>query len=215
MAFRPTSTKGETCRRKSPPTPRWKIVIVAAFTLVLGVPIGVIASDVFSDVPDSNTFHDAITWLADNDVTLGCNPPANTEFCPTDNVTRQQMAGFMRRLANTFGNTGAQVLGFDDDIAISGTALVEVLSIEVAAKSGGQCVTGRPRDLGEVGPYRGTLRGDHRSGRLLRSGCGLRLVAEPGRNCNFRSRHDLPPDSTRSQGPPPMCSAFVKPCLIA
>lgn len=32
-------------------------------------------------------------------VTAGCNPPANDNYCPKANVTREQMAAFMRRLA--------------------------------------------------------------------------------------------------------------------
>src|SRR5690606_25139077 len=63
-------------------------------------PLAVIAADKFDDVPDSNIFHDDIAWLADADVTRGCNPPDNTQFCPDDNVTRGQMAAFMNRLAN-------------------------------------------------------------------------------------------------------------------
>ncbi|MEA2022738.1 MAG: hypothetical protein U9N79_00455, partial [Actinomycetota bacterium] len=31
--------------------------------------------------------------------TKGCNPPTNTKFCPSDNVTREQMSAFMHRLA--------------------------------------------------------------------------------------------------------------------
>jgi hypothetical protein len=30
-------------------------------------------------------------------VTKGCNPPANTKFCPKDPVTREQMAAFLKR----------------------------------------------------------------------------------------------------------------------
>lgn len=50
-------------------------------------------------MPDSNIFHDDIAWLADAEVTKGCNPPANDEFCPGDNVRRETMAAFMHRLA--------------------------------------------------------------------------------------------------------------------
>ncbi|MDH4116040.1 MAG: S-layer homology domain-containing protein [Acidimicrobiia bacterium] len=75
------------------------MVAVAALTALLVVPATVWAIDRFTDVPDSNVFHDDITWLADAGVTLGCNPPDNTQFCPSDNVTREQMAAFMRRLA--------------------------------------------------------------------------------------------------------------------
>jgi hypothetical protein len=74
----------------------WLIVAIAVAVMV---PAAAIAGDLFTDVPDSNIFHDDIGWLADNGVTLGCNPPANDKFCPGDNVTREQMAAFLRRLA--------------------------------------------------------------------------------------------------------------------
>src|SRR5690606_6324066 len=70
-----------------------------AMALLIVTPLAVVAADRFDDVPDSNIFHDDIAWLADADVTRGCNPPDNDEFCPEDNVTRQQMAAFMKRLA--------------------------------------------------------------------------------------------------------------------
>ncbi len=51
----------------------------------------------FVDVPASNQFRDNIAALADEGITVGCNPPSNTRFCPTRSVTRQQMAAFLRR----------------------------------------------------------------------------------------------------------------------
>jgi hypothetical protein len=71
-------------------------LLVAGVMLAAGA---VAASDRFSDVPDSNVFHDDIAWLAQNGVTAGCNPPENSLYCPDDQVTRGQMAAFMRRLA--------------------------------------------------------------------------------------------------------------------
>ncbi len=76
-------------------------LIWATIALVVAIPATSIAGDRFSDVRSSNIFHDDIGWLADQGVTRGCNPPANDQFCPEDPVTRQQMAAFMRRFANT------------------------------------------------------------------------------------------------------------------
>lgn len=75
-------------------------VAVAALALLLLVPISAYAGHQFFDVPSTHTFHEEITWLADSGVTRGCNPPANTEFCPDDPVTRGQMAAFMERFYN-------------------------------------------------------------------------------------------------------------------
>jgi len=120
----------------SPPSSRrflW--VIAGVITLVTAVPLGVIASHSFSDVPDSNIFHDSIDWLADNGITVGCNPPANTQFCPDDSVTREQMAAFLRREAQAFGQVGTQVTDFDQAILIDSSVYVELLSIEVTPKA--------------------------------------------------------------------------------
>ncbi len=53
-------------------------------------------SDRFSDDDDS-VFESDIEMLAEAGVTLGCNPPDNTLFCPDDQVTRAQMATFLGR----------------------------------------------------------------------------------------------------------------------
>ena len=84
------------------------------------IPAAVYASHQFTDVPDANTFHSHIGWMADNDITLGCNPPANTRYCPNDNVTRGQMAAFMKRLADNVVPT----LYADGDAGNGGTSLV-------------------------------------------------------------------------------------------
>ena len=39
----------------------------------------------------------AINRIADRGITLGCNPPTNTRFCPDDGVTRAQIAGMLTR----------------------------------------------------------------------------------------------------------------------
>lgn len=51
----------------------------------------------FDDVSRGDVFHDDIEWLAQQRITLGCNPPTNSEFCPEDTVTRGQMAAFLTR----------------------------------------------------------------------------------------------------------------------
>ncbi|HJR91502.1 MAG TPA: S-layer homology domain-containing protein [Acidimicrobiia bacterium] len=57
-------------------------------------------SDVWDPAVDTGTppvFFGDIEWLAQTGVTRGCNPPANTMFCPDDPVTRAQMASFLIR----------------------------------------------------------------------------------------------------------------------
>ena len=111
----------------------WPVALVLA--LVLALPLSVVAAHTFDDVPDSNEFHGSISWLHDNGITVGCNPPANTLFCPDDNVTREQMAAFIRRFAQTQGSTGANVNDPSDTVATNGTAMVELLTIEASPKA--------------------------------------------------------------------------------
>lgn len=56
---------------------------------------------VFDDVQASDPFCSYITWMAKNNVTLGCvEIDANHRlYCPDDNVSRKQMAAFMNRTA--------------------------------------------------------------------------------------------------------------------
>ncbi len=52
--------------------------------------------DLFVD-DDGSPFETDIDKLATAGVTLGCNPPRNDQFCPTQAVTRAQMAAFLNR----------------------------------------------------------------------------------------------------------------------
>lgn len=79
------------------------MTFLVALAVLIAAPLAVVAADAFTDVPDSSVFHEDIAWLADAGVTQGCDPPANTEFCPSDDVTREQMAAFMRRFAQYIG----------------------------------------------------------------------------------------------------------------
>ena len=79
--------------------PGWlKLLFVGMIAAVIAAPTAVWASHQFTDVPDDNVFHEDIDAIADAGVTLGCNPPENTQYCPEENVTREQMAAFMNRL---------------------------------------------------------------------------------------------------------------------
>lgn len=60
----------------------------------------------FTDTADS--IHRAdIDALAAAGITAGCNPPANTRFCPRDPVTREQMASFLARALSLPSGTAA------------------------------------------------------------------------------------------------------------
>ena len=74
----------------------------------------------FDDISDS-IFADDIVWLLEEQITRGCNPEG-TLFCPSDPVTRGQMAAFLARaldLADGAVNTFVDDDGstFEADIA--------------------------------------------------------------------------------------------------
>jgi len=49
---------------------------------------------------DGNTHEGSIEAIAAAGITQGCNPPANTRYCPRDVVSRGQMAAFLSRALN-------------------------------------------------------------------------------------------------------------------
>lgn len=76
---------------------------MAAFLVrALGLPQTSV--DFFTD-DSSSIFESDINRLAAAGVTSGCNPPANTNFCPDGKVTRGQMAAFLKRGFNLPGTT--------------------------------------------------------------------------------------------------------------
>lgn len=74
----------------------WKTGLVMLVAALVLAPMAVSASHDFTDVPDSNIFHEDIAWMLDNGITSGCG---GGRYCPSDNVTREQMAAFMKRLS--------------------------------------------------------------------------------------------------------------------
>jgi hypothetical protein len=93
------------------------------------------ASHQFSDVSDSNVFHDDIQCMANTGITKGCNPQTNDEFCPKDSVTREQMAAFIHRLSTHLTSAHGVTGGIIDDFFHAG--LAPILSDNVGAPYAG------------------------------------------------------------------------------
>ena len=88
---------------------------MAAFLVrALGLPAT--GTDYFAD-DDESIFEDDINRLAESAITKGCNPPANTEYCPDSNVTREQMAAFLVRALDLVDDGGGNLFT-DDDTSI-------------------------------------------------------------------------------------------------
>lgn len=68
--------------------------VAVFFSRALSLPSS--GTDHFVD-DDGHSFEDAINKLADAGITVGCNPPANTDFCPEHRLNRAEMATLIVR----------------------------------------------------------------------------------------------------------------------
>lgn len=128
-------------------------LLAGVIAVVLAIPAVVFASHQFTDVPDSNIFHDDIVWMADNGITRGCG---GDEFCPEDEVTREQMAAFMRRFHATFiepfeGISSAVGIGVSErqvnDPPSTGNGVVDGLSMNLSIPAAGVLVVTASLDM--------------------------------------------------------------------
>lgn len=69
---------------------------------------------------DGSVFENDIAKLAAAGITKGCNPPANTHFCPNDRVTRDQMAAFLVRAYGLTDDGGGNAFVDDDGSVFEG-----------------------------------------------------------------------------------------------
>jgi hypothetical protein len=106
---------------------KWTLLLSIMAAVLISVPTAVWASHQFTDVPDSHLFHTGISWMKDNNITVGCNPPANDRYCPEDNVTRGEMATFLKRFAE---NTVA------DAATLQGLGPTQLAPISVVGETG-------------------------------------------------------------------------------
>ncbi|MGA9595509.1 MAG: Ig-like domain-containing protein, partial [Acidimicrobiia bacterium] len=84
--------------------------------------------NLFTD-DNGSVFEHNIDILATAGITKGCNPPANDQYCPNDNVTRGQMAAFLVRALGLTDDGGGNL--FTDD-----NGLVFEHNIDILATAG-------------------------------------------------------------------------------
>jgi hypothetical protein len=69
---------------------------------------------------DDSIFEADIEWIAARGITKGCNPPANTMYCPNSFVTRGQMAAFLVRAMGYTDDGGGNLFVDDNDSIFEG-----------------------------------------------------------------------------------------------
>jgi len=107
-------------------------VLVGVF-LVSSLALAAHAATPFVDVADDSTFAADIEWLAEQGITNGCNT-AGDQFCPTDPVTRQQMAGFLVRALDLTDDGGGNHF---TDVAPGSTFEHDIAKIAAAGITNG------------------------------------------------------------------------------
>ncbi|MDJ0791702.1 MAG: hypothetical protein QNJ71_07380 [Acidimicrobiia bacterium] len=110
------------------------ILIALAMGGLMAIPISAIgAVSLWDDVPDESIFVNDTNWMKITEVSLGCNPPLNTEYCPKEFMTREQMAALLRRLSQ--GQIVNAATAIDSD-KLDGRDAEELASITSAVTAG-------------------------------------------------------------------------------
>ncbi len=103
--------------RFCPTRPVTRAEMASFLVRALGLP----AASPAGFVDTAGSVHQAtIDALAAAGITYGCNPPDNTRFCPTDPVTRGQMAAFLVRALGYVDDGGGDRFVDDDDSVFAG-----------------------------------------------------------------------------------------------
>ena len=110
-----------------------RLTRVGLVTLMLALPVTISASHQFTDVPNSHTFHSAISRLYGARLTTGCTA---TTFCPSANVSRGQMAAFLNRGLGR-ASSGWNATGYNDDWAALNDNSLGTLTLVHGGATGG------------------------------------------------------------------------------
>lgn len=132
-------------RPRTPRVRRPTLVMIVAIAL-LAFPLGAIAVHQFNDVPTGASYHDDVEALVNAGVTTGCG---NNNYCPTQAVTRAQMAQFLNRLGSLDGDS-------DPSVNAATAESVDGWSIDCPANtvfSQGKCFDVSQRGTAESGIY--------------------------------------------------------------
>jgi len=114
------------------------LAITIAVLLVAAVPLSIYAANPFTDLTGS--VHDTnIDTIYNLGITTGCNPPDLDNYCPTDNVTRQEMASFLARTAalNRIAYASHPSAGTSDNLGSGPSKAYMTVDLTVPGRAGG------------------------------------------------------------------------------
>jgi hypothetical protein len=110
--------------------PAFLVAILAAL-----VPLSLLAANPFTDLNPGSVHNDNIEAIYNAGLTKGCDP--DREYCPNDNVTREQMASFLARLGG-LGSNPPVANARTAQSADTATSAASAQRAENAAQLGGQ-----------------------------------------------------------------------------
>ena len=109
------------------------MVTLLAVLVVVGVALPAVAGSsdpggtFFDD--DGNIHQGSIEAIAAEQVTRGCNPPQNTNYCPGDSVTRGEMAAFLVRALGLTERGSSEFT--DDDGSVFETDIEKLAAADI------------------------------------------------------------------------------------
>lgn len=132
----------------SPRVPRVRrsSLFLAVVVAALAFPLGVLANHQFADVPAAASYHDDVEALVNAGITSGCG---GGNYCPSNPVTRGQMAQFLNRIGSLDGSTDPSVNALTALYADS-TDGWSIGCPSNTALSGGLCFDTSTRSTGDV-----------------------------------------------------------------
>lgn len=180
---------------------RLRTILTIVVTALLVAPAAAIASHGFNDVDSGDFFHEAVDWMKDNGVTVGCNPSGgNTKYCPDDPVTRGEMAVFLQRLdtKNVFLRPGEKATDSDKLDGLDGTYYANPIAIATGSFFDGTHITsdGEVARLTLSAPAAGDVIAHHSSSWDTDNDYTVVMWIEPhnsGSECNSRIDGDALP----------------------
>ena len=120
------------------------LVPAAIIVMALATTVGALAADRFGDVAAGHPHEDGIGFVVDAGVTAGCGD--GSDYCPSDEVTRDQMATFLHRLSGNAPNVTPSV----DAATVQGLGPDDLAG--ETGPEGPQGETGPEGPQGETGP---------------------------------------------------------------
>lgn len=114
---------------------RWAAFAVGLALVIAAAPMVALAAATFADVPEGAPFYFDIENVAGAGIASGCG---NGNYCPTQSVTRGQMAAFLARTGGRIGWADTAASAVQVPLLANGVTVVGAVTIKAGNVTGGQ-----------------------------------------------------------------------------